>query len=334
LDIFIKSFNRAYYLERCLRSIKQYIQGDYKITILDDGTPPAYLDRISQLFPEVVIRKSDRYNEKVSGINQHVAGNAEFSLTTIPTSLWREAIKDGSSVFLLLEEDAWLTARVDVNSIRATIDQFKIATLKIGWNGSDRLVQGQKILLTDGIEQIVPPPSSIPRFMLYTLLTNRYKIRTILQRFGLLSPLITLPYYSRYTITSAFFDKQYWLWIWEGAGSTLNEGSQLYRSVVYGDLHDTIYGKTCHEKVRTSFITSSINRLKTVQFDMVTLHHQLNEAWLNDTLDTMQNFPGDFSVDYLKSLLSHDYPHCSASAWDAWINVFKGMYRKAGCAVD
>lgn len=334
MDIFIKSFNRTYYLERCLRSIKQYVRGNYKVTILDDGTPSQYLDKIHRMFPEIVIRRSDQYNEKVSAINKHLKGQAVFSLTSIPTNLWRNSIKEGSSVFLLLEEDAWLTEPVDVDSITATIEQFKLATLKIGWNGSDMLVQGKKKLLTDAIEQIIPPAPSIPGILQHTLLTNKFKIRTILQRLGLLSPLFTLPYYSRYTITSAFFDKQYWLWLWEGAGSTLNEGSQLHRSVVYANLHETTYSKTLHEKVKTSFITSSVNRLKTVQFDMVALHHQLNEAWLNDRLDVMQNFPRDFSVEYLKSFLSGKFPQCSPSAWDAWINEFKGLYRKVGCAVD
>ena len=35
--ILVKSFNRAYYLDRCLQSIQQFVEGDYQIVVLDDG---------------------------------------------------------------------------------------------------------------------------------------------------------------------------------------------------------------------------------------------------------------------------------------------------------
>ena len=54
-DILIKSFNRAFYLDRCLKSIKTYIIGNYKVTILDDGTPQKYLDKIQELHEISVI---------------------------------------------------------------------------------------------------------------------------------------------------------------------------------------------------------------------------------------------------------------------------------------
>ena len=47
-SILIKSFNRAFYLDRCLKSIKTYVTGNYTVTILDDGTPQKYLDKIQQ----------------------------------------------------------------------------------------------------------------------------------------------------------------------------------------------------------------------------------------------------------------------------------------------
>ena len=38
-NIYIKSFNRAYYLDRCLQSIEKYVSGEYSVVDLDDGTP-------------------------------------------------------------------------------------------------------------------------------------------------------------------------------------------------------------------------------------------------------------------------------------------------------
>ena len=39
MDIIIKSFNRPYYLDRCILSILKNVKGDFKIKIVDDGTP-------------------------------------------------------------------------------------------------------------------------------------------------------------------------------------------------------------------------------------------------------------------------------------------------------
>ena len=35
--IIIKSFNRPYYLDRCLQSIYKFVKGNFKIIVLDDG---------------------------------------------------------------------------------------------------------------------------------------------------------------------------------------------------------------------------------------------------------------------------------------------------------
>src|SRR6185369_12836302 len=100
--------------------------------------------------------------------------------------------------------------------MQATMKKYGLSTLKIGWNGSNMLVQGNKVALTDTVEQIIPHLPSLPNLIEGSLLKNTFKIRSVLQRLGVLSPAFTLPYYSLYTITSAFFDKQYWLWIWDG----------------------------------------------------------------------------------------------------------------------
>ncbi len=74
MDIIIKSFNRLYYLDRCLKSIYKFISGSFKITILDDGTPPIYLNKIQHLYPEVSIIRSDLYDSKVNAIKDYISG--------------------------------------------------------------------------------------------------------------------------------------------------------------------------------------------------------------------------------------------------------------------
>jgi hypothetical protein len=37
VNIFIKSFNRPFYLDRCLQSIEIFVEGDFFVKVLDDG---------------------------------------------------------------------------------------------------------------------------------------------------------------------------------------------------------------------------------------------------------------------------------------------------------
>ena len=71
-DIFIKSFNRPFYLDRCIASLHQYISGDFKIIVLDDGTPEKYLDKIRKKYPDTEIRLSENYEKKIKAIDDNI----------------------------------------------------------------------------------------------------------------------------------------------------------------------------------------------------------------------------------------------------------------------
>ena len=61
MDILIKSYNRPYYLERCLFSIQKHVAKKENFFVLDDGTPQIYLDKILNRYPFVTIKKSEFY---------------------------------------------------------------------------------------------------------------------------------------------------------------------------------------------------------------------------------------------------------------------------------
>ena len=93
MDILIKSFNRPYYLEKCLQSIFEFVHGYDKIIVLDDGTPQCYLDKIQSTFPQVSIQKSETYLKKSKAIK---AGKS-LPDSKIPIDFWiKSATKDVS----------------------------------------------------------------------------------------------------------------------------------------------------------------------------------------------------------------------------------------------
>ncbi|CAN5148837.1 hypothetical protein BH09BAC3_BH09BAC3_25430 [soil metagenome] len=329
MDIFIKSFNRPYYLERCLHSIRRFVIGSYKITILDDGTPPEYMNKISTVFPDVLIKKSDQYESKIQAIKNH-----RPSERSIPAALWYNSIQQASTIFLLLEEDAWLTHPIDLQEVNMTMSQHNLAMVKISWNGAHSMVDGKSIARSQSIDEFIPVIPNVPLFLLKPFLYNTLKIKSILNRSGLVTINSLLPYYRLYTVTSAFFNKEYWIWLWSDTSNQVSEGHQLFRAVQWKKNKKARYGKSQQEKVQTSFITASENRLRKIQFDMQRLHYELNHAWLKGKLDSLQNYPMDFSRDYLKSFLSNEHPACTGIRWDRWVDEFKSIYRAVGCNVD
>ena len=72
ITIIIKSFNRPYYLDRCLNSIYKNVNCKFEIKVLDDGTPEKYLEKIFDKYKDIKIIKSTQYNDKISAIEQNL----------------------------------------------------------------------------------------------------------------------------------------------------------------------------------------------------------------------------------------------------------------------
>ena len=68
VNIFIKSFNRPFYLDRCLQSIENFVEGDFCVKVLDDGTPETYLSKIKEKHPKIEIITSENYQNKIAAI--------------------------------------------------------------------------------------------------------------------------------------------------------------------------------------------------------------------------------------------------------------------------
>jgi hypothetical protein len=335
VDILIKSFYRPYYLARCLSSIQQYVKGEFVVKILDDGTPARYLDKIKEDFPWVEIQKSNEYVAKVLAIEQHLKGEQNFSLSSIPVDLWREAVQNSSDHFLLLEEDAWFRQTFSLFDVKEYVEAHSIILLKLGWNNNPLLINSPCISSVGFFDEIQPAIIlSNPRAVSWYF-SNRFNIRSVLTRLGLGLTAFRLSYYQLYTVASAVFRKDYWLAVWDQSPTTIQEGAQLLNALRWK--HESRGGghaKTKEEVIHTSFITASYNRFKVLDFDMIRLNHALNEAWLMGRLRSDSGLPADFEVGYLKDCLEDSLDPTIVKEWDKWIDLFKSVHRDSGSVID
>ena len=336
MDIIVKSFNRPYYLERCLRSIYQFARGSFRIVLLDDGTPPEYLARIREMFPEVAIFTSPLYEAKVAALRAHVANERPFDQRTIPTGLWLEHVAAGSDIFLLLEDDIWLTGPLQLADIEQTMITQQLDMVKISWLGNPDVITGHKVPVGEHLEEIIPHIPLTSKL----LVLNKLGVRSALKKLGLMRLLrrdfqLQLPVYTLYGVASAFFTKRYWLYLWQGEQAHVDEVRQLQKAGQWYKQQRGRYAKSRVELTKTSFITSTTNMYKGVELDIFAFNYYLNEAWRLGRLDSMQNFPADFSQDYLGAILqATGDTRVSPTEWAKWIQKFKAQYLSFGCEVE
>ncbi|UYZ57447.1 hypothetical protein [Hymenobacter latericus] len=333
MDVLIKSCNRPYYLERCIKSVYKYVSGVSKIKVMDDGTPPEYLRKIASLFPEVEIVYSPNYQEKVEALQLHLAGQETYKKFQIPAGFWYKTVEDSSDIFLLIEDDIWITQPVDLAEVNTIMNEQHMVMLRLAWQGNATLVAGRKVGISDNIEEITPEISSWDEFVFM----NKYKFRSVFYRLGFFQSIMKyqLPFYVLYAVASACFDKKYWLYLWKDARNIVLEEDQLKKASTWYDQTHSRYGKLVKESTQTSYITSTTNGFREIDFDMVRFNYIMNQAWIAGELDAMHDFPKDFAPEYFRQFIGTSQSADDFFAqWLKWIERFKHQYRAVGCEVE
>ena len=337
-DIFIKSFNRPFYLDRCIASIKKFVSGDFRINILDDGTPESYLDTIREKYPDVKILLSDNYPKKIKAIEENLRSGKSVNGFEIPTKFWYENVKKGSEYVIVTEDDVWFTQPVNVDNLSQQAKKFNINLIKLGWLGNE---SERTDLIIDSISDDLE--SAQPKGLLFfskrlmqAFFYNQYKFFTILYKLGRVDNLTQRKYWALNSILMGFFNKEYWLEIWEGMDGKVDEKRQLINASLYyrqNKSNPSFISKLKLESMKTTFQSSATNSYHEYgfDFDVNRFNHLINEAWLNNEFDAMENFPRDFSLDYFRRFVSDkiNFPE-----FEKWANQFRKQYENMGCNTE
>ena len=85
--------------------------------------------------------------------------------------------------------------------------------------------------------------------------------------------------------------------------------------------------------MKTTFQSSATNSYHEYgfDFDVNVFNHLISEAWYKENFDVMQNFPKDFSTDYLEQFIEHKI---NTAEFRKWVERFKNQYRNLGCEIE
>ncbi|RRT86726.1 glycosyltransferase family 2 protein [Empedobacter falsenii] len=340
ITIIIKSFNRPYYLERCLSSIYACVKGNFEIKILDDGTPKKYLEVIKSKFPNAKIITSSQYQDKITAIEENITKGDKIDGFTIPTDLWYNEVKTSSDYVLVTEDDVWFTKEINLSDITNEMTSNHIPLTKLGWLGNysddkNLVIKPISINLTEA------KPNKLftsNKFIMDMFMYNKYKFFTVLYKLGLVDNKTKRKYWSLNSILMGLYQKEYWLAIWADAKGKVDEKQQLRNAAAwYYKNKKAIFARTNQEVLKTTFKSSATGSYHEYgnHFDVNRMNFILNEAWLNNEFDAMQNYPKDFSDDYIKSFLDKEN-HLDAQydEWFKWAEKFRQQYRNLGAEVD
>lgn len=339
MDILIKSYNRPYYLDRCLFSIDKHVAlGDGKVVVLDDGTPPVYLDKIKEKYPNVCIKKSAFYEQKV----RFTSEGKRPDKYVIPIDLWVDSAKNASENFILIEDDTWFIEDVNLDEIDAEITQNNVALTKLYWIGNPIINQNKKETPLKHIVLLKPKLlTSIPAlyyFVFYKF--DRFKIRKMLRFFKIHTDEKHLAYYTIYAVAGMVFNKNYFAQLWKNHKNGVDEGLQIFNAVkVLRKQRDKLKFARYHREVlRTGFMSAATNQHKegfAVDVDMFAFNKILNQAWLKGELNVIGSLPYDIDQQEIVKVLENDSEKAiSPQDWSSWVDIFKGNYTKIGCKID
>lgn len=337
-DIFIKSFNRAFYLDRCLKSIYQNVSGDFRIQILDDGTPKKYLDKIREKYPEVQIHLSESYDKKGKAIEENLKSGKAINGFEIPTKFWLDNVKKGSEYVIVTEDDVWFTRLIDINDLKNQAQKFDIHLLKLGWLGNESERKNLNLnSISEDLESAQPKDLLLMNKTLMTaFFHNQYKFFTILYKLKIVDNLTPLKYWSLNSILMGFYKKNYWLEIWKEMDGKVDEKKQLINASVFykkNKKNPSFISRIKTESMKTTFQSSATNSYHEYgfDFDVNLFNHIINEAWLHGDFDPMENFPKDYSMDYFKAFVSEQI---NVLEFEKWVDKFRNQYSDMGCNVE
>ena len=131
MNILIKSYNRPYLLYFTLNSIYKNIVGDYKITIVDDGTPDIYLKKLKDEFPNVQIKKTIYHTEKSAIIENYERNKSDNTYVKLPHFDWNKVVNSFTfDYFFVMEDDQFVVKKIDLNALQKVIKNNNLQFLQ------------------------------------------------------------------------------------------------------------------------------------------------------------------------------------------------------------
>lgn len=295
VNVYIKSFNRPFYLDRCIRSIKFNVVGYSKIIVLDDGTLSKYIKRLSDLHPEVEFRSSGADDRKYELLRAECFSQIESDYPVASDFWLAELSKEPSSYFFLLEDDAWVCRRIDLTRIVQSLELNNAVMCKFWW--------------PDEVEELHRVTHSLRAHDGQGIDYYDFSATKIVDL------------YVAWVVAFAVFRTDYWLNNFSGIKRMADEQTQLCNVQAFISAHpQSRFAKSPRRIVYQGWAVPG--RSTPEYYDKGLRQHlymdALNEAWFDEDFDVDQGYPFDYSDEYIQTKLRLRLPRNAVDVWKEW----------------
>lgn len=329
MDIYVKSFNRAYLLHITIASIYHYLNGfSGRIVVLDDGTPQKYLDKIVELFPEVQIVKSPYYEQKSKDISLN-----RVPEKVIPADFWRDEVLKGSKYFILLEDDMWFTQPINYKDFTRDVYDLKMDMIKFLWLKNTNLISDNIIQNTEYFNIVQPKVLTKNPFLFDAIFrTNKFKLGSLVTKL-FNHKLELLKYYHLYMVAGGVFSKRYYENAWKTSKNKVDELNNISKVLHKSNVFKLGNTKTEILKTTIKFTASDIEKENLINsLDVFKFNSILNEDWYNNKSNESINFTDDVSTKWIKDCCMNS--DINFEGWQNWYKNVKKNYELMGCNLD
>ena len=324
VKILIKSFYRPYLLDRCLYSIYHYVEGEYSVEVLDDGTPEKYLNAIRSKYPNLKISLSPNHASKVKMLEDHLIKNKKYNNNLIPTAFWLEKINSADSHNLILtEDDVWFTRRINISELSEEMIQKKIDLVQLGYPinhfNFTKSYQENEELIYYKPKLLVNSPK------IYSLLLNNsYKLTQLLLKWKILPKTWKKQLWILYNIPMGIYNKNYLTFIWKDSFQRVLESLQLRNAVTWyiKNLKKEKKYAIINNPIMTTTFICSVSFNNSTDFDLIKFNHLMNDLWIDNKFDSLENFPNELTDSYIEKTLNEHSTDLKFNDWRLWKNKF------------
>lgn len=289
--IYIKSFNRPFYLDRCLQSISMHVNGNDRLIVLDDGTPEKYLNKILDRYPQVDLRLSNNGDKLKLDLLRTGNFSAMGRLCENHYDFWkREIAADAQEYFIVLEEDTWFISDISLDAVEQELIKENVSMLKLWW--CNKFVPPTPFKSTDNLSFYKHPPVS-----------------------DLWS------YWNIWLQCMAIYRKDFWTAVTQNVHDMVNEPLQLKYAKQYLDNYpEAVFANTNIRTVSQGWAVTSRNdtsyhSMGDAQYLFI---DALNDAWLADNFDVMSGYPLDLPTSALLTAAKKYISKQHLNTWEQW----------------
>lgn len=340
MNILIKSFNRPYLLDFTIKSALKNIKGNFTITVVDDGTPDIYLQKLIKRYPFVNFKKTKYYKEKSTRIINHEINNLIDKKITLPHSDWNNIVNEfDSDFFLVLEDDQYIINEIDITVILELFKKYNLQFIhfnvlnnkSINFKILDEInnvyIYNSKYLLRKirRLNEIISPNYFQRKF------NGLLKKLRIDNKLDFKKDLLEL--YNIYVISGVIYRKSYWNICTSTSKDEVNEIHQLYSAGIYNLSYKgkLFFGVSQQQRIKTNFNNTSLGNNRGLKFDTTLFNILMNKIWYKDDTGYFDETNYELNVNYVINYLKKENnTNCSFEEWVKFSEIFKNNYKSMG----